>query len=161
MRKPLKTACCVAAPFGEHKTRYQALGMRDSIWSAPGYDEKEEAQWAARMEEARIKNNPSPVLSVPRTDYHLTQAFKAIPGDNWQEKLDHCLRCKCCMRHQTLKPERLVPWTETETENIIPWVHTNCECNCRHLARFICRQCDDDGNFLPCPTIKPITEEAM
>lgn len=153
----------MAALFGGLKSRYQSLKMRNSIWSAPAYDDEEEARWDALMEEALAENNPSLESVVPRTNYLLTKAFKAIPGDNWQEKLDHCLKCKCCMRHQTLKPKRLEPWTEdmAEVDIKIKWVHTNCECNCRHMARFICRQCDEDGNFLPCPTKDPITEAAM
>jgi len=44
--------------------------MRDSIWSAPAYDDEEEARWDALMEQARAENNPStPVVS--RTDYLL------------------------------------------------------------------------------------------
>ncbi len=130
--------------------------MRDSIWSAPAYDDEEEARWDALMEEARAR-------AQCRTDYLLTKAFKAIPGDNWQEKLDHCLKCKCCTRHQVLRPKRLEPWTEdmAEVDIKIKWMNTECECSCRHMARFICRQCDDDGNFLPCPTNDPITETPM
>ncbi len=137
--------------------------MRDSIWSAPAYDDEEEARWDALMEDARAENNLSPVSFVTRTDYLLTKAFKAIPGDNWQEKLDHCLKCTCCVRHQVLRPKRLEPWTEdmAEVDIKIKWAHTECDCNCRHMARFICRQCDEDGNFLPCPTKGPISEAQM
>ena len=123
--------------------------MRDSIWSAPGYDE------ADFMEKG-----------LSRAETLLEESFKKIPGDNWYTKLKHCTSCKCCPRHQTLKPNRLVPWTETETENIIPpWVHTNCECDCRHMARHICRQVTVNNNdeyiMPPCPRQGPILEDAM
>ena len=122
--------------------------MRNSIWSVPGGDDIDEIPYDH---------------VVSRTEIVLSEAFKAVPGNNWQEKLDHCLKCKCCMRHQTLRPKRLEPWTEdmAEVDIKIKWVHTTCKCDCRHMARFICRQCDEDGNFLPCPNGGPITEAPM
>ena len=44
--------------------------------------------------------------------------------------------CKCCERHQILKPKQLNTWTETEFHGT---QYTPCICACRHLARFICR----------------------
>jgi len=122
---------------------------RDSIWSVPGYVEKKEP-----LDEFDPTETAQTVIN---------EEFRTIPGNNWHEKLNHCLKCKCCMRHQTLRPVRLEPWTDdmAKVDIKILWVNTKCKCDCRHMARFICRQCDDDGNFLPCPTIGPITEDAM
>ena len=52
--------------------------------------------------------------------------------------LDILLNCDCCERHQQNKPITLEKWIE-----IIPSYRKSeqddCECNCRHEARFICR----------------------
>ena len=45
--------------------------------------------------------------------------------------------CNCCARHQTNKPRSLTKWedlTIPETQ----W--TNCNCSCRHMSRWICRE---------------------
>ena len=123
--------------------------MRNSIW-AEIYDPSE---------------NPNTLLfgsseeSVPanRADC-LQQAFLKTPGDSWQAKLDHCASCKCCTRHQTFRPRRLVPWTEDVTNRDIKIHYTGkkCECDCRHMARFICRQVDTK-----CPLASPVLEDEM
>ena len=49
--------------------------------------------------------------------------------------------CKCCVRHQINKPKNMAPWIETgfnDTRN------RQCSCPCRHLARFICREINDE-----------------
>ena len=123
--------------------------MRDSIWSVPGYDE------ADFMEKG---------LSRPQS--LLEEAFKKIPGDNWYSKLEHCASCKCCTRHQTFRPSRLVRWTDDMSERDIK-LHSlkKCECDCRHMARFICRQvivnCNDDRTMPMCPLSSPVLEDAM
>ena len=66
-----------------------------------------------------------------------------IPGSNLREKLQHVANCNCCERHQINKPRVLAPWVDT------PWNNSNnliyhCNCDCRHLARFICRACDQE-----------------
>ena len=66
-----------------------------------------------------------------------------IPGFNLREKLQFVVNCNCCERHQINKPQVLAPWVET------PWNNTPsdlypCNCDCRHLARFICRSCDQE-----------------
>jgi len=103
--------------------------MRDSIWSLPSssYDEDE---------------------SVPhmRTESVLGRAFKAIPGDTWGAKLSQCSSCNCCVRHKKNKPSQLSFWVE------LPFQGTQdheCGCNCRHMARFICRQIGEDGRINP------------
>lgn len=48
--------------------------------------------------------------------------------------------CDCCDKHQINKPAIFLPWVET------PFSDDNttiCRCDCRHLARIICRQHND------------------
>ena len=43
--------------------------------------------------------------------------------------------CNCCERHQINKPFSFVKWVDTPmTGNKV-----SCRCDCRHLARMICR----------------------
>ena len=124
--------------------------MRDSIWSAPGYAFDYDID-LERMEEGRSQRL-------------LHEAFIKIPGDNWQTKLEHCASCKCCTRHQTFRPRRLIPWTDDMAERDIK-IHSlkKCECDCRHMARFICRQVivnsNDDLTMPKCPLAAPVLED--
>ena len=68
----------------------------------------------------------------------LRNLINEVPGETPQDKLNHLSNCNCCDRHQIDKPITYQPWHETpfnNTQNIYP-----CMCNCRHVARFICRQ---------------------
>ena len=118
--------------------------MRDSIWSAPGYADMQ----ITKMEEGRPQSL-------------LYKAFADIPGYTWNAKLQHCASCKCCMRHQTFRPNRLVRWDDDMADRDIKilWVNKICECDCRHMARFICRQVDIDGTTPACPIRPPTLEE--
>ena len=68
----------------------------------------------------------------------LQNCFTSIPGYTWQEKLDFVNQCNCCERHQIDKPKIFAPYKETvfKEKNHID----RCACDCRHKARFICRQ---------------------
>ena len=80
------------------------------------------------------------------TSQLLRDLFDEVPGVTFQDKLNHLSNCHCCDRHQVNKPTVFQPWYETpfnNTQNIYP-----CMCNCRHVARFICRQ----ANNPPAPT---------
>lgn len=44
--------------------------------------------------------------------------------------------CKCCERHQENKPDGSSVWQETD---FIWREKGNCNCECRHLSRFLCR----------------------
>lgn len=129
--------------------------MRDSTWSAPAYEEDFE-NTISLMEEGRSEEE--------RVSYVLNAKFASIPGDTWQAKLDSCSGCKCCPRHQVHRPFRLFRMGFDEP----PKIHNmdkDCECECRHLARFICRQvivnCNDDRTMPPCPRAAPIIEDIM
>ena len=75
----------------------------------------------------------------------LNDAFLSIPGDTFHEKLRCCALCNCCPRHKLAKPVVLEPWVETTVKYVSldpSW--KDCDCDCRHLARFICRQVDHE-----------------
>ena len=123
--------------------------MRDSIWSAPGYyfEYPDSDTDIERMEEAR----PQRLLN---------EAFLKIPGNTWQAKLNNCSSCRCCTRHQTKRPNRLVSLTYDSSDmNVTQSIDPMCNCNCRHMARFICRQVNADGTFPECPRSPPSLDE--
>ena len=66
-----------------------------------------------------------------------------VPGYSYQDKLNNLTNCNCCERHQLNKPTVFVLWHETPVNfnqvNHMIW-RNPCICNCRHAARFICRQ---------------------
>ena len=45
--------------------------------------------------------------------------------------------CKCCVKHQKNKPKNIAPWVDTEFTGT---QDSECDCPCRHLARFVCRE---------------------
>ena len=51
--------------------------------------------------------------------------------------------CKCCPRHKINRPKFLNANREFESlsslNSVDKCLQYNCECNCRHLSRFICR----------------------
>ena len=67
----------------------------------------------------------------------LVATISSIPGKTLQDKLTYLSYCNCCQRHQLLKPTKLAPWIDTPFNNT---QNTFCQCDCRHIARFICRQ---------------------
>lgn len=79
-----------------------------------------------------------------------------IPGDSYQDKLDHLSNCHCCERHQINKPSLFVPWHETHFHND-QTIHA-CMCNCRHNARIICRQAD---GYIPPPVTRNNTPTSI
>lgn len=115
--------------------------MKDSIWavpfSAPEYQLDDE-----KIDSLRIDH-------VTRVDPLLEQAFKKIPGESWEKKLDACIRCVCCVNHQINKPKIIRPWLETTKTFKKYGNFKHCYCNCRHMARFICRQVeiDEEGKY--------------
>ena len=70
----------------------------------------------------------------------IQQTLDDVPGDSFQDKLNHLANCNCCQRHQVNKPTIFQVWYETPFHNDQS-IHT-CMCNCRHVARIICRQAD-------------------
>ncbi len=123
--------------------------MRNSSWMHP-YDPAEE------LFSNLLSDTEDGEVSRPQA--LLQQAFDNIPGDSWQAKLDKCTSCKCCTRHQTFRPKRLVLWTDDMAKRDIKIHYTGpkCHCDCRHMARFICRQVDTK-----CSLSSPILEDIM
>ena len=74
-------------------------------------------------------------------DVKFDTCVEMITGETAQEKLDTLSKCKCCDRHETNKPQNYVPWVERES-NDSDKTYVLCECDCRHLARIICRTCN-------------------
>ena len=96
---------------------------------------------------------PAPNVSVlGGVNAVLNRAFESVPGKTWTEKLDEVIRCDCCPRHMTNRPTKLEPWVE------LPWSPRQhpgvlCSCNCRHVARFVCRQVCEE--LTECPQGSP------
>ena len=100
-------------------------------------------------------NPPTGGEEEPRPETLLREAFLKIPGDSWKAKLEHCATCTCCIRHQILRPTKFVQWCDEASDTTVQ-LHDKvptCPCDCRHMARFICRQVGT-----PCP-IKQTEEE--
>ena len=90
----------------------------------------------------------------------MQEQFRHIKGNTFQEKIDTLNKCDCCNRHQSYRP---TSWCKNELMNYNRYGTTStwfmckedgpegmkkryqnkialCDCNCRHLARFMCRQ---------------------
>ncbi len=70
---------------------------------------------------------------------NIMNLINSTPGNTYQQKLDNLALCNCCIRHRNNRPPFFIPWVE------LPYSNNNlnenaCNCNCRHIARFICRQ---------------------
>jgi len=61
-----------------------------------------------------------------------------------QVKLNHLVQCNCCPRHQTNKPSELKPWVELPLNDQTR--DNPCDCDCRHKARWICRDMFEQEN---------------
>lgn len=68
-----------------------------------------------------------------------------------QTALNILSQCDCCQRHQENKPVVLAKWidlpiSEVQTRQMgeSEW----CHCDCRHIARFICRHWGSEENDL-------------
>ena len=75
---------------------------------------------------------------IPTISSIVQEDINVVPGDSYQDKLNHLSSCDCCERHQVNKPTVFVTWHETPFHDI--QATYPCMCNCRHVARFICRQ---------------------
>ena len=48
--------------------------------------------------------------------------------------------CKCCKRHSKNRPIQLGQWLELPMrDSPDPVLDNSCECQCRHVLRFVCR----------------------
>jgi hypothetical protein len=70
----------------------------------------------------------------------LQNKIDSIEGSKYQEKLDYLNKCNCCEKHKINRPNRFSPWIELPFHNDQT---LTCACDCRHMARLICRQHPD------------------
>ena len=59
------------------------------------------------------------------------------------DMLIECYYCDCCPRHQFDKPAIIQKLVEGV---YVPTYPHDCDCDCRHTARWICRYCTDDDD---------------
>ena len=79
-----------------------------------------------------------------RTTDLILESLDTVPGATLEEKLKTCASCKCCERHQIKRPKVFAPWIETKYRGDCDKFYNPCPCDCRHIARFICRQIELD-----------------
>ena len=122
------------------------------------------------MDVAAIEREMDELLSNGFNYAKLLAEIEALDGDSMEEKLAILNQCDCCDRHQQNRPRNFVPWYDrpmvyASTQDRVP----SCECDCRHMARFICRTCTDDSSPTQAtikdswidPTTTGITENVM
>ena len=85
-------------------------------------------------------------MDQTRTNEIIHNSIYDVPGNTYQDKLNHLNLCTCCKRHNINKPfvftfcdEKKTVYTP-ETLSTFTINDINCSCKCRHTARFICRQ---------------------
>ena len=70
------------------------------------------------------------------------EAFHRFLDDTRQDEnlahevLEVCRNCQCCNDHQQRKPSQYQPWVPV---SLPTQTHRECQCSCRHLARWVCR----------------------
>jgi len=69
---------------------------------------------------------------------YIKDKISNISGITYQDKLNTLNQCKCCIRHQTNRPKIIHLWHELPPTYFTDYTHS-CQCNCRHIARFLCR----------------------
>ena len=69
--------------------------------------------------------------------------WASLPNPNdpvaCQAVLDELKTCDCCSAHEKDKPGVYSPWIETKISKRKP----ECECDCRHRGRWVCRRHPD------------------
>lgn len=73
-------------------------------------------------------------MGIDMVRYNLFYNNRIISKKEVVETFD---KCNCCERHKINRPKKLAPWVDTPFHST---QDTNCNCRCRHLSRFICRQ---------------------
>lgn len=69
---------------------------------------------------------------------NMKQLFDTVIGDTYQDKLNTLSLCNCCERHRNNRPSGFSHWLDLPQSN---QQKNGCNCNCRHIARWICREC--------------------
>ena len=110
-------------------------------------------KWAINILKYSILNYKNKLLKNNINEIYNLITFAMVSGigctlDNYyihfkdkiynKEKLfNKLIKCNCCKRHQTLRPNTFKKWINTEfhfSNN-----KNKCKCSCRHMARMICR----------------------
>ena len=95
-------------------------------------------------------------ISLSELSEVLQDRIDNVPGLSYQDKLNHLSECDCCERHQTNRPTTFIPWYETSHHNNGIFNYS-CQCECRHIARYICRQAEgytDTRIQIPPPVVR-------
>lgn len=82
-------------------------------------------------------------------NYELTdfEQFNRLLDDTRQDQnlahevLEECSNCQCCHAHQSRRPSQYSPWIDLEPS--MGTSYRECQCRCRHLARWVCRHHPD------------------
>jgi hypothetical protein len=125
--------CSRAAEKAEVAHVVKTLGQFDIFAETDKDDEdaQEQAPTTTRMMDEKLSSRK--ILDYLHThDLNTTEA-----GDFAQQCLDRYAECKCCDAHQVLKPTIWSPLSETPKTNL---PEKECNCDCRHTARHICRR---------------------
>ena len=99
------------------------------------------------MDIAAIEREMDEVIGDTNEFQAVLREISELEGDSMESKLAILNQCNCCDRHQMNKPRTFAPWQEIESNMMMshePYIQ--CECDCRHMARWICRACTDDEN---------------
>lgn len=97
------------------------------------------------MDDAAIQHEMDLVLSNGNDNANVLAKIDLLAGNSMESKLAKLNECKCCYRHQTNKPKTYTHWYDCKSETIIEnQSFLQCGCNCRHMARWICRTCIDE-----------------
>lgn len=92
------------------------------------------------------------------------EAFHRFLGDTRQDEnlaqevLDVCSNCQCCHDHQQRKPSQYEPWVPVSLPTP---THRECQCQCRHVARWVCRYHPDSQSQLIASDSEPEIESAQ
>lgn len=106
--------------------------MKDSILAVPFYeemiaDEEQIANEKQMVYDSFLEEHGSLLKMVKTMETHT--AFNFLKD------------CRCCLTHQIKKPKELVKWTDTPAGLELHYnqVEKPCKCDCRQLARSMCR----------------------
>ena len=86
-------------------------------------------------------------------------SYNHVEGYTWNDKFNNLLRCNCCRYHQINKPTQLwsnCPLAPFPDQRLV----RTCACNCRHLARFMCRDFQMYTNVISSPPL-PTRQNAV
>ena len=105
-----------------------------------------------------LRMNPERYRNYDLTDF---DAFNRLLDDTRQDQnmahevLEECSTCQCCHAHQQHRPSQYEPWIEREPS--MRTTYRECQCRCRHLARWVCRN-HPDSQYPHPPSSHPASD---